>query len=109
MALSAVFLLVPVLLFWYGITRCSDLSCIGPPVNAFLQAITVIPLLVLWRTRPRPTYPAMLACSEAAMVFATLRSDFDFSPQFMVLAIPAGLIVGLLIGSLIARQAPERR
>jgi hypothetical protein len=100
---AGVFVLVPVLLFWYGGARCQELSCIGPPVNAFLQAVTVIPLLLLWRARRRPIYPAMLVCSEIAMIVATLRSDFDFSPQFMVIAIPAGLVVGALIGSTIER------
>lgn len=104
-----VFVLVPVLLFWYGITRCQELSCIGPPANAFLAAVTVIPLLVLWRARRRAIYPAMLVCSEIAMIVATLRRDFDFSPQFMVIAIPAGLIVGALIGSTIERLTDDAR
>jgi hypothetical protein len=108
-SLAVVFLLVPGILFWYGITRCSDLSCIGPPLNAFLQAVTIIPLLILWRTRRRPTYPAMLVCAEAAMIFATLRSDFDFSPQFMVIAIVVGLIVGFPVGSWVERQTLDRR
>ena len=101
----ATFLLVPVLLFWYGTDRCLDLACIGPIANAFLHVVTAVSLLVLWRRSRRPIYPAMLAGAEFAMVYATLRSDFDFSPQFMIVAIPAGLVAGGLIGLSIERRA----
>ena len=99
----AVFLLVPVLLAWYGTNHCQELSCVGPMINAFLAFVTVVPLLVLWRLRRRAKYPLMLGFSEAGMVYATLRSDFDFSPQFMVIAISSGIVVGMALGLAVER------
>lgn len=98
-----IFAVAPVVLLWYGMTRCQELSCVGPMVNIVLEAPVVIVLLVLWKTRPRVIYPAMLVCSETAMTFATVRPDFDFSPQFMIIAIPAGLVAGWLASLLMAR------
>lgn len=95
---------VPVVLLWYGATNCFELACIGPEINLVLQAVTVVPLLILWRARRRLIYPVMIACAEVAMVVATLRRDFDFSPQFMVVAIPLGLIVGAILGWIVERR-----
>lgn len=108
----AVFLLVPVLLFWFGATHCDDLACIGPFLNALLHAITVIPLLLLWRTRNRALYPAMLVFSEVAMAIATFRHEFEFSPQFTAFAIAMGLAVGTFVGLTIEefnRRSREQR
>ena len=101
---ATIFLLVPVALFRYGVTHCTELSCVGPMANGVLAALTVIPLLILWIARRRLTYFAMLVCSEVAMTYATLRTDFDFSPEFMVLAIPIGLVLGGAIGYLYERH-----
>lgn len=99
----AVFVLVPVLLAWYGGSRCEELACIGPPMNAVLHAVTIVPLLWLWLKRGRTRYPVMLVFSEGAMTVATLRHDFDFSPQFMAPAILGGLAVGALAGLAVER------
>jgi len=96
-------LAAPGALCWYGFSHCVELSCVGPMADVVLDYLVVVPLLVAWLRRSRPVPLAMLFFGEAAMAYATFRSDFDFSPQFRLLLIPAGLVVGIGAGSLMGR------
>lgn len=106
---SVVFLGVPGLLLWYGATRCEELACIGPPLNAALHALVVLPLLGLWLAKGRVVYPVTLACAEAAMAVAVLRDDFDFSPVSTLWAIPIGILVGVSAGLAVERVIRRSR
>lgn len=95
---AVVLLAVPGLLFWYGEARCTELSCVGPFANVLVDALVVIPLLVVWLRRPSPTPLAMLVFAEIGMTVTTLRRDLDFGPQFNIVGIACGLAVGALVG-----------
>lgn len=98
---------VPAALFWYGVTRCQELSCIGPMAGIVLDALVVLPLLLIWLRKRSPVPLCMLVFAEAAMAVSTFRRDFDFSPQFRLLLVPIGLAVGAAVG-LAIRSATAR-
>jgi hypothetical protein len=103
-AVSGAAIAVPALLYWYGATHCTELSCIGPFLNALIDVIVVVPLLVVWVVRRRPAPLAMLVLAELGMTVTTLRRDLDFSPRFTILGVACGLAAGALVGFVIERR-----